>query len=207
MKMVEISLRSITTELEKAEAQLVKAETQLVKKTAIAEKLNCKWTREEHIEWMNEVRQKHIEAGENQNDIIFLDKEEAKVNGAWFDWVHAQNRIEELQEKIERIKGKLEKAEAKVDEYHKNIEIIEDAKKREELWKLEFEAEQKEWLKDGIKLEGRYYGTTPSGKRFGISSNCGFTVRSLHCFTLYLNGNTIFTSGEFWRCYLTIKNN
>ena len=77
--------------------------------------------------------------------------------------------------------------------------------KKEELYRLEFEEERKEWLKDGIVLESRYYGMTPSGQRFYIHGNCGMTLRSRHCFTLTINGDTIFTSGEFWRAYSVIK--
>ena len=52
----------------------------------------------------------------------------------------------------------------------------------------------------------RYNGFTPSGKRFTIYGNSGVTIRSRHCYTLYIDGKVIFTSGEFWRCYLNIKN-
>ena len=69
----------------------------------------------------------------------------------------------------------------------------------------EFEKEQKQWAKDGITLEARYYGTTPNGKRFYIERNNGVTFRSMHCFTLTIDGETIFTSGEFWRAYAEIK--
>ena len=100
----------------------------------------------------------------------------------------------------------LDKAEAELNAYHEEVERIEDLKKKEELFKLEFEQEQKEWAKDGITLKGRYYGTTPQGKKFWIEGNNGFTRRSLHCFTLTIDGETIFTSGEFWRAYGVIKN-
>ena len=89
--------------------------------------------------------------------------------------------------------------------YHKEVQKITDLKEREKLMQAEFEKEQKQWAKDGITLEERYYGTTPNGKRFYIERNNGVTFRSMHCFTLTIDGETIFTSGEFWRAYSEIK--
>ena len=197
MKMIEIKLRSLTTEMNKLIEKKARIESKLEKTTAKVEKLDCKWTWEQHREWL-------INAPTENGWLT--NKEDVKKNGAWFDWSRAQDDLNEVNGRIERLQSRIEQAEVKVDEYHAEIEKIEDAKKREELWKLEFEAEQKEWAKDNIKLEGRYVGTTPSGKRFSIYSNNGWTERSLHCFTLYIGGEVIFTSGEFWRCYLIIKN-
>lgn len=196
MKMVEINLRSLTNDMNKLLERKARTEKKLEKATAKVEKLNCKWTREEHKAFLDNAP---------RNDIWLADDEDIKKNGAWFDWVGAQDDLKEIIGRIERMHNKIEKAEEKVDEYHAEVEKIEDAKKREELWKLEFEQEQKEWAKDGIKLNRRYAGETPSGKKFMIYGNNGFTNRSRHCFTLYIDGNTIFTSGEFWRCYMMIK--
>ena len=101
---------------------------------------------------------------------------------------------------------RLAKADEKVAEYRAQVEAMEDLKSKEELQKLEFEQEQKEWAKDGITLEYRYTGKTPKGETFLIAGNNGYTERSLHCVTLYIGGETIFTSGEFWRAYAVIKN-
>lgn len=196
MKMVEINLRSLTNDMNKLLERKARTEKKLEKATAKVEKLNCKWTRKEHKAFLDNAP---------RNDIWLADEEDIKKNGAWFDWVGAQDDLKEIIGRIERMHNKIEKAEEKVDEYHAEVEKIEDAKKREELWKLEFEQEQKEWAKDGIKLNRRYAGETPSGKKFMIYGNNGFTNRSRHCFTLYIDGNTIFTSGEFWRCYMMIK--
>lgn len=198
MKMIEINLRSLTNEMNKLLEKKARVEKKLEKATAKVEKLDCKWTWEEHREWLQNVP--------TENGWI-TNKEDIKKNGAWFDWSGAQDDLEDVTGRIERLQNKIEKAEEKVDEYHAEVEKIEDAKKREELWKLEFEAEQKEWAKDGIKLERRYSGKTPSGKSFQIYGNNGWTRRSLHCFTLYIGDEVVFTSGEFWKCYLTIKNN
>lgn len=206
MKMMEITQRSIMAELEKTNARLEKANDRLAKKTANVEKLGCKWTNEEHRAWMDKIRQNHIDNGADPNEIIWLDKAESKINGAWFDWIRAQGDVEELTGKITNIENRLAKANEKVDAYRKEIEAITDLQKKEELMKLEWEQEQAEWLKDGIKLERRYAGETPNGKRFHIYRNSGYTERSWHCFTLQIAGDTIFTSGEFWRCYATVKN-
>ena len=196
MKMVEINLRNLTNDMNKLLERKARTEKKLEKATAKVEKLNCKWTWEEHKAFLDNAP---------RNDIWLADEEDIKKNGAWFDWVSAQRDLKDVTERIERLQNKIEKAEEKVDEYHAEVEKIEDAKKREELWKLEFEQEQKEWAKDGIKLNRRYAGETPSGKKFMIYGNNGFTNRSRHCFTLYIDGNTVFTSGEFWRCYMIIK--
>ena len=198
MKMVEIKYNSLINEMNKLIEKKARIEAKIEKTTAKVEKLDCKWTWEEHREWLKTVP---TEGGWITN------KEDIKKNGAWFDWSGAQDDLKDVEGRIERLQDRIEKAEKSVDEYHAELERIDDAKKREELWKLEFEAEQKEWAKDGIKLNRRYAGLTPSGQKFMIYGNNGWTERSLHCFTLYINGSVIFTSGEFWRCYLTIKNN
>ncbi len=198
MKMVEINLRSLTGEMNKLIEKKARIEKKLEKATAKVEKLDCKWTWEEHREWLMNAP---------TDGFCLSNKEDIKKNGAWFDWSSAQDDLTEINGRIERLQNRIEQAEIKVDEYHAEIEKIEDAKKREELWKLEFEAEQKEWAKDGIKLEGRYTGVTPNGKKFSIYSNNGWTKRSWHCFTLYIGGKVVFTSGEFWKCYISIKNN
>jgi hypothetical protein len=199
MKMIEIQYQGHIKELEKLQTRLERQEKNLEKKMAIAEKLGATWSREEHLEWLKTVP---------TNEFGFIvSQEDIKRNGAWFDVVSAENDLAETKGKLKREQERLEKAEAKVEEYRKEIEQIEDLKKREELMKAEFEAEQKEWAKDGIKLEARYNGITPGGKRFLIYGNNGFTERSRHCFTLYIDGETIFTSGEFWRAYGIIRNN
>lgn len=199
MKMVEIKMASIVKELEKLEARLVKAEAKLEKAEAKAEKLGCKWTHEEHREWLQSV--------ETTEDGWIISKEDIKKNGAWFDLWRAKDAVEEIKSKIENASTRFEKAEEEVEKYHEEIAKMVDLKKKEELMKKEFEAEVKEWAKDGITLERRYAGYTPNGKRFVIDRNHGFTQRSWHCFTLWIGGETIFTSGEFWRAYSVIKNN
>jgi len=197
MKMVEIKFTSIMKEIEKLYARLERAEKALEKKSAKAEKYGViNWSAEDRQEWL-----KTIEIV----DGWIVNKEDINKNGAYFEYHSALYDVKDLKRSIEKAETRLEKAETDLENYHKELEALEDLMKKEELWRLDFEAEQKEWLKDGITLEDRYSGMTPKGKRFFIWGNSGFTRRSLHCFTLYLDGHTIFTSGEFWRAYSIIK--
>lgn len=199
MKMVEIKYQSHVTELNKLNARLERAEKKLEKKQAAAEKQGvADWTNEDRLAWLKTV--------EVTDMGWIVNKADQKKNGAWFDLYSAIDEVEEIKGRIERAEARFEKAEAELEEYHKELEEVKSLKEKEELWKLEFEQEQKAWAKDGIKLERRYSGETPNGKRFAIYGNNGFTNRSLHCYTLYIDGETIFTSGEFWRAYGVIKN-
>lgn len=203
MKAVEIGYRSITKEIEKLLARKERCTLKLNKALAKVEELGCKWSDEEHRAFLNTVETEVIGQGIGR----IVNKEDVKKNGAWFDWVRAEDELNDVNERIERATMRLDKAQKAIDEYHEELQKIEDAQEREKLRKLEFEEEKKEWAKDGITLNGRYYGVTPKGKSFSIWRNNGITERSLHCFSLQIDGETIFTSGEFWRCYLNIKNN
>lgn len=197
MKRAEITLRSDARELEKLAARLERAEKAYAKKLAAAEKLGvAEWTREDRQEW--------IETVETKNGWI-VNKADAKKNGAWFDLGMAVLEVEEIKTKIEKAEARFEKSRAAVEAVYKKIREEEDLKKKEALAKAEFEQEKKEWAKDGIELEGRYYGRTPNGAKFWVERNHGFTNRSFHCFTLTIGGETVFTSGEFWRCYAVIR--
>ena len=198
MKMVEIRYNKEVKELEKLNARLESAKKAYNKKLETAKKYGVEnWTNEDRHEWS-----KTVEKTENG---FFVNKSDGKINGAWFDMVCAEREVKDVEKAIERAEKRLEHAEIKMNEHLEEISKIEDAKKREELWKADFEKEQKEWAKDGITLEARYNGITPNGKRFFIDRNNGETFRSLHCFTLTIDGETIFTSGEFWRAYMEIK--
>lgn len=201
MKMVEISYRSITAELLKLNARLERAQKALEKKQAKAEKLGvADMDNDAHREWL-----KGVETNEMG---YILNKKDVQKNGAWFDLYSAQREVEDVAKQIANAEKRFDKAEEKVEAYHRELAAVEDLKAKEELMKKEFEAEQKEWAKDGITLERRYHGITPNGKRFSIEGNSGWTNRSRHCFTLYLEGQgVVFTSGEFWRAYGVVKNN
>ena len=200
MKRVEITFTKYQKELEKLNAQLERAKKSYEKKLANAIKLGVDtWNADDHTNWIASV--------EKINSIYIANKEDIKKNEAWWDLFSAKRAVDEITDSIERAEKRLSKAEAEVNNYREEINKIEDLKAKEEFAKRTFEEEQKEWAKDGIKLEGRYYGVTPSGKTFNIYGNNGFTDRSWHCFTLRINGETIFTSGEFWRAYAIIKKN
>lgn len=200
MKMVEISYRSISNELLKLNARLERAQKALEKKQAKAEKMGVAgMDNNAHHEWLKTVE---------TNDMGYiLNKKDVQMNGAWYDLYSAREDVKEVERQIANAEKRFDKAEEKVEAYHRELAAVEDLKAKEELMKKEFEAEQKEWAKDGITLGRRYHGITPNGKRFSIEGNNGWTNRSRHCFTLYLDGQVVFTSGEFWRAYGVVKNN
>lgn len=198
MKRIEITYRSISKELDKLNKRLERAEKAYQKKLATAENLGvADMDNEAHREWLDSVPQ--------ENGWL-TNKADIKKNGAWYDLKSAEYEIGDIKRRLEAEEKRMAKAEAELDKHLAEVAEIEDLQEKEKLMALEFEQEQKEWAKDGITLEKRYLGTTPSGKRFFIEGNNGFTKRSLHCFTLTVDGQTIFTSGEFWRCYQEIKN-
>ena len=197
MKRVEISYTSKTKELEKLEAKLERQTAKLEKATAKAEALGvADMDVEAHRAWLETVP---------TNGYAIASKEDIKKNGAWFDLFGARRDVKETEDAIERAKARLDKAEEELETYRAEVEKITDAKAKEELRKMAFEQAQKEWAKDGIILEGCYYGKTPGGLYWEIDKNNGWTERSLHCYTLTIGGRTIFTSGEFWRAYMEIK--
>lgn len=198
MKQVEIGYRSIMTELIKLNERLERAKTRLAKKQAAAEKYGvADMDNEAHAAWLKTVP---------TQDGWITDKQAIKKNGAWYDLISAQSDVEDYERQIANAEKRMAKAEAKVAEYLAEVERVADLQRKEELQRLEFEQEQKEWKKDGITLEYRYSGYTPGGKRFWVYGNCGMTERSRHCYTLMIDGNVVFTSGEFWRAYGIIKN-
>ena len=200
MKRVEITFGRYQKELEKLNDQLERAKKAYDKKYVNAVKYGVQdWDNDEHYVW--------VESTERTESGFFINKADEKKNGAWWDLFSAKRQVEDITERIERAEKRLEKAEQEVQKYYNELEKIADLKAKEEFTQRQFEEEQKEWAKDGITLEGRYYGLTPNGKKFVIYGNDGWTDRSLHCFTLRIDGRTIFTSGEFWRAYAVIKKN
>lgn len=198
MKRVEITYRSHLNELNKLNAKLERAEKTYQKKLAAAEKLGvANWSKDERIAWLETVPK--------ENGWL-INKSDIKKNGAWFDLYSAKRDLEDLKLQIGRAEKRFEKAAEAVIAYQEELKKITDLKEMERLMREEFEQEQKEWAKDGITLETRYTGKTPKGKGFGIWSNNGFTERSWHCYSLVIDGEMIFTSGEFWRAYGVIKN-
>ena len=200
MKRVEITFGRYQKELEKLNNQLERAKKAYEKKYANAVKYGVQdWSNNEHSAW--------VETTERTELGFFVHHEDEKKNGAWWDLFGAKSQVKDITERIERAEKRLEKSEQEVQKYYRELERIADLKAKEEFTQRQFEEEQKEWAKDRITLEGRYYGLTPNGKKFVIYGNNGWTDRSLHCFTIVIYGRTIFTSGEFWRAYAIIKKN
>lgn len=199
MRISEIQYRAEVKEWEKLQARLERQKKALEKAEAKAEKYGVKdWTSAEYRAWANTVE---------TEGVYIKHKADQDKNGAWFDYGIKKDAVEETEKAIVRCEARLEKKMEAFEEDSAKREELEKVEGKEELMRLEFEEEQKEWLKDGIHLERRYFGTTPKGKRFAIDRNrYGYTKRSLHCFTLYIDGECIFTSGLFWRCYSVVKN-
>lgn len=199
MKMVEISYRAELKEFEKLTKRLERQQKTLEKALKKAEKYGvAEMTHEEHYIWIENV--------ETEGSYI-KNKEDIEKNSAWFSLYSARRDVEETEKQLEKTKSRLDKKSEVYEEYVEEVKQIEIVKGKEKFAELDFAEEQKEWEKDGIKLIGRYTGYTPKGEPFIITRNRGVTERSLHCFTLTIGRETIFTSGEFWRCYLAIKNN
>lgn len=216
MTMNEKRVESIRKEIEKYEAQLAKREEKLAKKLAAAEKLNAV-----------EYDKKWDEEGERINEfMIERTKENAKKVGAYFALSMAKDEVEETKRNLENAHKRLEKLmpkaeadgekreqDARADEMESKFYSAANSTKSKE----EREAEYLAWLewfkaeclKDGVIVEHAdgwsVGGLTASGKTFWIYGNSGTTLRSWHCYTLRVDGETIFTSGEFSTCYNRIK--
>ena len=200
MKMTEIMYRAEVKEWEKLQARLERQKKALEKAEAKAEKFGIKeWTRAEYRAW--------IETVEVNESFFIKNKADQDKNSAWFDLGLKRDAVTDTEKDIERCEARLAKKTEAYEQAQAEREELEKVTGKEELMMLDFQQEQKEWLKDGIILEERYWGSTPKGKRFIIYRNSfGMTMRSLHCYTLKIGGETIFTSGLFWRCYSVIKN-
>lgn len=200
MKISEIQYRAEVKEWEKLQARLERQKKALEKAEAKAEKYGVKdWTRADYRAWLETV--------EVNESFYIKNKADQDKNGAWFDLGMKRDAVEDTEKSIARCEARLEKKMEVFEKDEAEREELEKVTGKEELMKLTFEQEQKEWLKDGIILEDRYSGFTPQGKHFIIyGNNFGMTKRSLHCYTLRIAGETIFTSGLFWRCYSVVKN-
>lgn len=214
MTRAEITLNRYQKELDKLNTQLERAEATYDKKLAVAQKYGVDtWSSEDHAKWLETVP---------NNGGWIINKEDIKINTAWFDLGSAENRITELHDAIERAIKRLDNAQKEYDiECGKQAEYDLDSARSEiadryltvTLTQEEIEAMQEqmkaEWLKDGIVIT-EFHGSgldglTPKGKKFYFYINNGFTDRSWHCYTLCIDGVTLFTSGTIQSCYRTIK--
>lgn len=98
--------------------------------------------------------------------------------------------------------------DAEINERANYADRLADKLTEEEIKAMQ-EQVRREWAKDGIIIEEfrdyGLYGTTPSGKHFSTYINNGMTERSWHCYTLFIDGAVMFTSGTMANCYKTIK--
>lgn len=198
---------SVQKELDKLNARRIREQAKLEKKTAAAEKVGATCTREE---WFAGMREAYTD---EQKDAWF------EMSCAKTDLADTERQIAQAERNLAKLTGKVEaqqeaNAAREAEETRINsieirfltaeqIEANRKAKEAEyEKWLAEFKAE---CLKDGIRIDkacGSFFtGWTKNGKRFFIDGNCGYTSRSRHCYTLKINGETIFTSGEFFTAY------
>jgi len=199
MTMVERKAESIRKELEKLNARLGREQAKLAKKMAIAEKVGATCTERE---WFAGMREAYTN---DQKDAWF------EAHCAQRDVIETISSIANAQKRLDKISGKAEEnriageKEAKEIERIGEIEVKANRAQQEadyEKWLAEFKAE---CLKDGIEIDkacATYFtGKTASGKNFFIDINNGWTIRSRHCYSLRVAGETIFTSGEFLTAY------
>lgn len=220
MTMAEKKMISARKEVEKLEASLTRAIDRLEKKNALCVKLGCDWTLEEWRERNNIIRERHkgeaiIPFG-NDDDVMT-----GKQNAAHFDRSLAQSNLEDVERRLESARKYLDKAileyegVAAEEEEQEKLSATEQAflesltKKQEdyEAWLKWF---KEMCLRDGIVIEdvryGDIFGHSKSGNYFCLSHNYGgYTTRSLHCYTLRIDGRIIFTSGLFSTAYSILK--
>ena len=198
---------SIEKEITKLNERIARAEMKLEKKTAAAEKQNAIWTQDEHY------------------DLMTAGQISAKQEDAWFDYFCAQRELDDLQDSLERAEKRLAKAtgiyeanetkRAQADEIDRiGAEWIEAIRNQSA---EEREREYQKWLagfkarcaKDGVIIHKASHhmvsGKTKSGKNFWMFINSGATTRSLHCYSLRIDGTTVFTSGDFGTAYARVK--
>ena len=203
--MIEKQVASAEKEVEKLSARLERAKAKAEKARAKAEKLNA-------VEY-NPIWDT------NEEGTIYRKKEYVPFVAAYFDNYSAERDVEEITEALAKANKRLEKLTGKFDEAQEARAEAERVAGIETNWLSaeERQAEYEKWLaqfkaecaKDGVEIERAdaafVSGKTKSGKKFFLAINSGFTERSFHCYTLTINGETIFTSGEFATAYRIIK--
>jgi hypothetical protein len=135
------------------------------------------------------------------------------------DLKDTERRIANAEKRLAKLTGKVdeqaaitaanEQEETRIGEVEKHFltaeQIEEKRKAKEEAYERWLSAFKAECLKDGITIERAcasfFEGLTKGGKRFFIDKNCGWTTRSWHCYSLRIDGVTLFTSGEFLTAY------
>lgn len=203
MTMAEKKMNSIQKEIDKLEKSLARYKGLLEKKIAKCEKLNCNWTREEMFD-----KRENGEMSQEQWSAYF-DRiiEESHVEDT-------QNRLENAGKRFGRAVEEYEKVVARETENEeinaKELQWLEASQKNEEEYYEWLNQFRKECAEDGILIDkatnAYIYGHTASGKEFSMYINDGWTIRSLHSYTLRVNGVVLFTSGLFSTAYKYLMN-
>lgn len=177
----EIKANSLNAEIEKLTARKERNKKTLAKKAAAAEAVGMNITREKWFEVRDTATEKQF--------------------AAYFALSIARDELQDTERRIAKLTENSEKVQRAVARHAKIISEEEAERRAAE--------EIKRWADDGITIKhmtsNYIVGETPKGKFFRIEGNNGITERSLHCFTLQIGADTIFTSGEFYRAYGVIK--
>lgn len=200
--MNERKLESIKKEIEKLNKSLARYNTILAKKVSKCESLNCNWSRDEFFEHRD------------------VDMNDDQYN-AYFEKAVAEHDVEDTERRISNAESRLSKMMPKAEADALERQEQERVTTLERSWlkqsTAEREADYQRWLtkfkadclKDGIIIDHATNnfidGQTARGERFVMYINNGFTERSLHCYTLMINGLAVFTSGDFSTGYARIK--
>lgn len=199
--MAERKVESINKEIEKLFKSLERNTARLAKKAEAAEKVNANWTEEE---WFGGKR----ETATQEQVMAFLDmdvvREEIKDINRRI--TNAHTRLAKATGIAENVVAERASAE-RVSKMDKGIWTAKAMTAEEfEAWLEGFKAD---CAADGVLIESYcgwlITGKTKSGNHFGLHLNNGNTFRSLHCYRLNINGETIFTSGEFSTAYAILK--
>lgn len=206
MTMNERKAESIRKEIEKINKSLTRYKGLLEKKIAKAEKLGC-------AGWSSEEFRANYESASTEQIQAWFDMDIEKDNIA-----DAERRLANAEERLKKVLPKVEADAERANEEAK-LEAIEgrafriltadEIKKAEEEYKRWLEEFIRECAEDGVKIEDysghMIHGETKSGKKFGMYLNDGWTDRSDHCYTLYIDRKCIFTSGLFSTAYVELK--
>ena len=208
MTMTEKKMISIQKEIEKLTKSLNRYQNILDKKVAKCEKLGCNWNGDE---WFQ------------NRDTCTPDQSVAhfEMTVAQSNVDDTNRRLENANKRLEKITGKFEVESKKSAEDQKELDRAKEIesswlsshKKSAEELEVEYQAWLKkfkaECLKDGVVIENAtnnfINGYTKSGKKFVMYINNGMTERSWHCYTLNIDGQTVFTSGDFSTGYAIVK--
>lgn len=228
MTMKEKQMLSASKEVEKLQIRIQKLNEKLLKKEALAVKHGCStWDNAEWRRRLDAMQARHpgqamIPFGED-DDLIT-----EKQNSVMWDLYSISQEIKDERRRLEISLKKLQKLTEAVEEIKSTEAAAEEetnaANAKEDAWTSFFSksaedraAEYQKWLKwfkaeclkDGVEVEEAssscIYGKTKSGKKFFMYINSGFTTRSRHCYSLTINGATVFTSGDFTTAYAAIK--